>query len=177
MAMLIYLIGYMASGKSQFGQQLSLKLGFEFIDLDQFFEERFRISVPDFFEKYDESAFRQIEHKLLLETTTMDNIVVSTGGGTPCFFDNMQIIKNAGYSIYLKWEIALLAQRLKKAKRKRPLLKNVPDAKLEEKVQNHLEERRIFYEQADFILLAGRNTTDQLLDQIVSTINSFFPKL
>ena len=90
--MRIYLIGYMASGKTQIGHILANRLGFSFTDLDTVFEKQFRISVSDFFEKYDEQAFRLLEQKLLLETKNLDNIVISTGGGTPCFFDNMDFI-------------------------------------------------------------------------------------
>ena len=91
-AMRIYLIGYMASGKSNLGQILAEKLDYSFVDLDYLFEERFRISVFDFFEKYDEDGFRKIEKSLLQETTGWDDVVVATGGGTPCFFDNMRVI-------------------------------------------------------------------------------------
>ena len=90
--MRIYLIGYMASGKSNLGQLLAEKLGYSFIDLDYLFEERFRISVLDFFEKYDEDGFRKIERSILHETLEQDDVVISTGGGTPCFFDNMHFI-------------------------------------------------------------------------------------
>ena len=91
-AMRIYLVGYMASGKSNLGQILAEKLGYAFVDLDYLFEERFRIRVLDFFEKYDEKGFRTIEQSLLHETTGWDNMVIATGGGTPCFFDNMDVI-------------------------------------------------------------------------------------
>ncbi|MFZ4520391.1 MAG: shikimate kinase [Bacteroidales bacterium] len=149
-AVRIYLIGYMASGKSNFGRLLATKLGYAFIDLDYLFEERFRISVLDFFEKYDEQVFRKIERSLLHETLDMEDIVISTGGGTPCFFDNMDFIKYSGTSIYLYWTVPALVQRLRMVKRKRPLLKDVPPSDLEDKVIVHLAQRELFYTRADY---------------------------
>ncbi len=150
--MRIYLIGYMASGKSNLGHQLAEKLGFSFIDLDQMFEERFRISVLDFFEKYDEAGFRKIEQSLLHETRTFENMVISTGGGTPCYFDNMHVIRESGISLYLHWTIPSLVERLKHVKRKRPLLKDIPAEELEDKVTKHLTGREFYYKQADYTI-------------------------
>ncbi len=147
--MRIYLIGYMASGKSNLGKLLAEKLGYKFLDLDYLFEERYRISVLDFFEKYDEDIFRKIEHALLWETIDYEDIVISTGGGTPCFFDNMEFIRKNGISIYLRWEVRSLVYRLKMVKRQRPLLKDIAPAELEGKVSAHLADRMIYYNQAD----------------------------
>jgi shikimate kinase len=142
----------MASGKSNIGRHLAEKLCYEFIDLDYLFEERFKISILDFFEKYDEQVFRKIEHTLLHETMKMDNVVISTGGGTPCFFNNMELIRQAGISIYLCWTIPALVSRLKKVKRKRPLLKDVPATELEGRVTIQLTQREFYYNQADLIV-------------------------
>ncbi|MEI6434250.1 MAG: shikimate kinase [Bacteroidota bacterium] len=176
MPMRIYLIGYMASGKSRLGQILAMKLGFTFIDLDFVFEERFRISISDFFEKYDEDAFRQIERLLLHETTKADNLIVSTGGGTPCFFDNMQIIKKEGFSVYLQLEIPTIVERLGRAKRKRPLLKDFSEPLICEKIRLHLVERSAFYEQADFILKADNESMENLIERIVDRLNGLIPE-
>jgi shikimate kinase len=164
--MRIYLIGYMASGKSNLGRLLADKLGFMFIDLDYLFEERFRISVLDFFAKYDEGVFRKIEHSLLYETIDHDDVVISTGGGTPCYFDNMDIIKRAGISIYLSWELSSLVKRLKMVKRKRPLLKDIPPDELEEKVAEQLALREFYYNQADYVVKGEDFAMDDLVIQI-----------
>jgi shikimate kinase len=150
--MRIYLTGYMASGKSNLGRLVAEKLGFSFIDLDDMFEARFRISVLDFFDRYDEDAFRRIERSLLDETTRMVQTVISTGGGTPCFYDNMDVIKRAGISIYLRWPVTALTERLKVVKRKRPLLRDLSSAELEEKVKLQLSQREIYYKQADIVI-------------------------
>jgi shikimate kinase len=164
--MRIYLIGYMASGKSNFGRKLASKLGYPFLDLDDLFEERYRVSVLDFFEKYDETVFRNLERSLLLETISHDHAVISTGGGTPCFFDNMQVIRQSGVSIYLCWQVNALVQRLMKVKRKRPLLKDLPANELYVKVEMQLKQREPFYNQADIIIDGQEIDLDKLLPLI-----------
>ena len=170
--MRIYLIGYMASGKSFLGSLLAEKLGFEFIDLDYLFEERYRINVADFFEKYDEGIFRKIERSLLHETAGFDDVVVSTGGGTPCFFDNMEFIKQSGISIYLCQTVPELVSRRKGVKRKRPLLRDIPLAELEAKVASQLAERAFFYNQADMVISGEDSDPDKLLQLLRSRMKS-----
>jgi shikimate kinase len=150
--MRIYLVGYMASGKSNLGRELAEALGYQFTDTDQVFEERYRISILDFFAKYDEDAFRSIESQLLRETGALENTVISTGGGTPCFHGNMDFILGSGLSIYLHWEIPDLVERLKIIRKKRPLLKDVPTSGLEDLVRNHMKIRGPFYEQAGIMI-------------------------
>ncbi|MEI6456378.1 MAG: shikimate kinase [bacterium] len=161
--MRIYLVGYMASGKSQVGADLAGRLGFSFVDLDDMFEERYRISIYDFFEKYSERNFRKIEQKLLHETASLDQVMVSTGGGTPCFFDNMAFIKSSGFAIYLRWNIPELVSRLRKVKRKRPLLKEFASKDFQESVTAHLREREFYYNQADYIFEAEAGDFDQVV--------------
>src|ERR1039457_4700587 len=98
--MRVYLIGYMGSGKSRTGSEVASLLNWQFTDLDDLFEERYKISVLDFFEKYDEASFRNIERNLLHDTIDNDNIIISTGGGTACSFDNMDFINLHGTSVY-----------------------------------------------------------------------------
>jgi len=160
--MRIYLIGYMAAGKSRLGRSLAEKLGYRFVDLDLLFEERYRISILDFFDKYDEAAFRIIERSLLHETAGMDDVVVSTGGGTPCFFDNMDFIRQSGFSVYLHLDLPDLMRRIKKVKRKRPLLRVVNAEDLEEKVSAQLNERDHFYRRADLVIHGLEFNTDEL---------------
>jgi len=166
--MRIYLVGYMASGKSQVGSNLAEKLGYSFSDLDVLFKEKYRISIYNFFEKYGESNFRKIEHNMLLETRHLDQAVISTGGGTPCFFNNMAVIKDSGYSVYLRWDIQALVYRLKHVRRKRPVLKEFEGKDLLESVTKHLKDREMFYNQADFIYEAETNDLDRLVKWIKS---------
>jgi shikimate kinase len=146
-----YLIGFMGSGKTSLGKHLSRLLGATFIDLDDVFEERYHIRIYDFFDKYGEENFRKIEKELLIETAGSDNLVVSTGGGTPCFFDNMEFIKDNGVSIYLRMTSRELASRLKSVKKKRPLLKQLSPEMLEEWISAQLLNREPFYLRANYI--------------------------
>ena len=161
--MKIFLIGYMASGKTRLGNELSARIGYPFIDIDALFEEKYRITILDFFEKYEELNFRKIESELLKETLVHDDAVISTGGGTPCFFDNMEVIKNNGISIYLKMSTPALMKRLTLVRKKRPLLKDQSKANLEKFIHHQIAEREIFYKQADFIIQAENISVDSLL--------------
>jgi len=120
--MLVYLIGFMGSGKTTVGKKLAGKLGYDFIDLDEMIEKKYRITINNIFNKFDENAFRLIEQETLTETFKLKNTVISTGGGTPCFFNNMQLINKYGISVYLKMHKQSLYDRLINSKTKRPLL-------------------------------------------------------
>ena len=168
--MKIYLVGYMASGKSKLGNDLSVSTGLSFYDLDDVFEERYRIGIVDFFDKYGESAFRQIEHQLLLETESMDNSIIATGGGTPCSEENIRFIKSQGVCIYLRMNIVDLVERLKSIKKKRPLLREVQLNNLEKFVQCQLEEREPYYLQADYIIDGPISDLKKLTSFITSII-------
>jgi shikimate kinase len=158
----------MASGKSKIGKELADRTGLSFYDLDEVFEERYRIGIVDFFDKYGEPAFRQIEHQLLLETEPLDNMIIATGGGTPCSEENILFIKSHGVSIYIRMSILDLGERLKSLKKKRPLLKDVPTENFEKFVRGQLEERDPYYTQADYIIKGPLND----LKEITSLVNS-----
>jgi shikimate kinase len=168
--MKIYLVGYMASGKSKLGQELSAMTGLAFVDLDEVFEERYKIGIVDFFDKYGDTAFRKIEHQLLLETEFLDQTIIATGGGTPCSEDNIRFIKAHGISIYIRMAVADLAARLKSVKRKRPLLKNVPVDELEQFIGKQLEEREPYYLRADHIIIGPVNDLESLADLLKSLL-------
>jgi shikimate kinase len=148
----IYLVGYMASGKSRLGKELSILTGLSFVDLDAVFEERYRIGIVDFFEKYGDKTFRQIEHKLLLETEMLSNTLIATGGGTSCTDENIRFIKTHGSSFYIRMSVKDLTSRLKTVRKKRPLLMNVPLAGLEAHIREQLVEREPYYLQADHVI-------------------------
>ena len=141
----------MGSGKSGLGRQLAAILGSGFLDLDDLFEERYHLSIYDFFEKYGEDNFRNIERELLLTMPEHDHVVISTGGGTPCFFDNMEFILGSGVSVYLRMTARELSGRLMHVRRKRPLLKNLEPDKFEEWISGQLKAREVFYMKATYI--------------------------
>ena len=146
--MLVFLIGMMGSGKSTFGRKLASFLQYDFIDLDAYIEERQQISISELFEKMGEDSFRKIEHQCLIELSNRKNTVVSTGGGAPCFFNNMELINTAGISVYLKAESAFLASRLKSNKKERPLIAHINDDYLVEFLDEILHRREKYYSQA-----------------------------
>lgn len=164
--MKLYLIGYMASGKSRIGKILAEHTGYDFLDLDEQFEARYRISVLDFFSKYGEALFRELEHKLLLETESLDKTIISTGGGAPCFHDNLSLILQYGTSVYLRMPAQELARRIEKTRKKRPLLYRVEAGNLLTTIQHHLQEREFFYRQANYIVDGPEYPLTKLLELI-----------
>ncbi len=149
--MRVYLIGYMASGKSWLGKELAAAMEYDFIDLDELFETRYRVSILDFFAKYGENLFRSLEENLLRETGSMDRMIISTGGGAPGHFDNMAFILKSGTSIYLRMTLPDLLERISGMKKKRPLLKDIPSSEMESFISRQLAEREPFYLQANHI--------------------------
>lgn len=147
----IYFVGYMGSGKTTTGRKLAAKLNYKFIDLDKLIERTYKTSIPLLFKKYDEQAFRLLEQKMLRGTQSFKQTVISTGGGAPCFFDNMEKINQYGISIYLKLTPEQLMERLKKAQKKRPLIENLDDEQLFEYIKKNLQQREPFYNQAHII--------------------------
>ena len=164
--MRIFLIGYMGSGKTTVGKKLARQLQYRFIDMDEVFEEKYHIQVADFFEKYDENSFREIESNLIKETELIENAVISTGGGTPCFNDNLSWMKRSGLTIYLKLSVLALVNRLTNAKQARPLLKNMNDNELTKFITKQLKERDVFYKEAQ-IITNGENCEIETLAQSI----------
>ena len=146
--MRIYLVGYMYSGKSTVGRRLARALGMRFVDTDILFEERYHTTIPLFFHRYDEAAFRQLERQVLHTTAEMDDVVVATGGGTPCHADNMDWINAHGMSIHLDVPVTCLLQRAAVSRHARPLLAEMSDEEREAHIRRQLAERRPFYSQA-----------------------------
>jgi shikimate kinase len=164
--MRIFLIGYMASGKTRIGKELSLLTGYPFIDTDDLFEERYRISIFDFFERYGEDSFRKIEKNILLETLNFPDAVIATGGGLPCFFDNLEIIRKNGITIYLLVDEEILAGRLFKVKKKRPLLKAKTQSEIKSFLREQLAGREPYYRQANFMVQSGEKAAEEIFELI-----------
>lgn len=148
----VFLIGFMGSGKTHWGRAVAEKSGRPFVDLDSMIEEREGKSIAEIFAESEEAGFRKLERKHLQSLLNVSPSIVATGGGTPCFFDNMAWMKIHGATIYLKIPIEILAKRLKNEREQRPLLKNLGEAELRDFIQNRLLEREPFYRQADCTL-------------------------
>lgn len=161
----VFLVGYMGAGKTTLGKMLSRSLHLEFIDLDHYIENRFRKTVRAIFEEKGEDGFRLIEKNMLHEVGEFDNVLVATGGGTPCFFDNMEYMNRQGVAVYLKTSPEVLHRRLKMAKGKRPLLKDKNDDELMTFICENLSRRSPMYEKAGLIFDASRLDTYEELAQ------------
>jgi shikimate kinase len=152
----IFITGYMGSGKSTAGKKLAADLGYEFIDLDHFIEAQYKMSIPEIFASKGESEFRSIEHNSLKKVLEKTNTVISCGGGTPCYFNNMELMNNNGITIYLKMSVDALVHRLIHAKEKRPLIMGKTETELHAFITRQLEKREDFYDQAQFTV-KGKN--------------------
>ena len=141
----IFLIGYMGAGKTTLGTLLAEELGVDFVDLDLFIEARYQKTIGQIFEEDGEDGFRKIESAVLKEVGTFEGIVISVGGGTPCFYDNMEFMNEAGRTIYLKTSSKVLADRLNTCKSKRPLIKDKSEEELLDFVAQSLKTREPFY--------------------------------
>ncbi len=149
-----FLVGYMGAGKTTIGRLLARKMQLSFIDLDHFIEARYRMKIADIFASKGEDYFRKIEREMLREVATFENVVISTGGGVPCFFDNAELMKKEGISIYLKASPEALFSRLRQAKGQRPILKEKTDGELLEFIRKNLDIRSSYYEQSTLVFNA-----------------------
>jgi len=149
----IFLIGYMGSGKTTIGKLLANRLGWGFVDMDAHIEAKEYKPVSQIFAEKGEQEFRLMEQKCLHEVAEFDDVVISTGGGAPCFFDNMEFMNAHGTTIYLKLSAAELAERLESSHaNKRPLLADRKGEELRLFIAEGLDKREPFYLQAAFFV-------------------------
>ena len=158
--MRIYLVGFMGSGKSFAGKQLAQILDYQFVDLDDYIEDKECATISDIFENRGEQAFRQLESHYLKDFDTVDNIVVATGGGTPCNDINIKHILANGESIYMQANAELLYSRLKNQKENRPLIAEKSKGELLGFISQKLEEREPYYTQATFTQFQTQDDDD-----------------
>ena len=173
--MKIILIGYMGSGKSTIAKLLSKTMQYEFLDLDEIIEKEQNASVSTIFEQKGEVFFRKLEHQVLKRILQSEsNMILSLGGGTPCFFDNMEYMNDCGDTVFLDVEPAVLFRRLRVAKQQRPLLANKSDEELMDFICEALQKRHPFYSKAKHLFKA-----DELEDkrQIQASVDSLRKKL
>lgn len=147
----IFLIGYMGAGKTTVGKDLAKRLGLSFIDLDCYIEGRYLKTVGQIFAEKGEEAFRDIERRMLHEVSMFEDVLISTGGGAPCFFDNMEFMNEAGTTVYLKVSVEELAKRLETCKTTRPVLKGRSGDELRAFIGESLEKRTPHYTKASIV--------------------------
>lgn len=147
----IYLLGFMGCGKSFIGKNLAQMLGWEFLDMDDFIEDNEGMTISKIFAEGGESLFRELERNYLHATYDFSQTVIATGGGAPCFFDNINWMNHNGKTIYLNTPIHILVERLKKETAHRPLLADKTSDELNHYITTKLEDRNPYYEQAQII--------------------------
>jgi shikimate kinase len=162
--MKIFLIGFMGSGKTHWGRQISAKLNLPFYDLDTVIIDREKRSVADIFAAKGEEYFRYMEKETLEDLSAgQESFILSCGGGTPCFFNNIEFMKKNGKVIWLNTSIDVLTHRLQRERISRPLISNVDAEDLRRYIVKKLSERRMYYQQADVTVDEEKTTLDELI--------------
>ena len=156
----------MGAGKTTAARRLANRLGWDVADTDDLFEAKYHISVCDFFHKYDEPLYRKLESEVLKATESLENVVISTGGGTACYFDNMEWMNQHGLTIFMRISTEAVVNRLVHAKRKRPLAEGKSEEELAAFVSQHYASRIPFYEQARLTAKSENRDLDTLIGQI-----------
>lgn len=166
--MRIFLIGFMGSGKSTMGKLLASLLNLTFIDLDVYLEGKYFKTIPQIFAEEGEAGFREKERKVLEEVASFDDVIVATGGGAPCFFDNMELMNRTGYCIFLDVDTDSLVTRLIHSKTERPLINGKSPGELKLFIESLMQKRRPFYERAHYVLKGNEIHPQQIIDVVKS---------
>jgi len=165
--MRLYLIGFMGSGKSTLGREVADRLGISFWDLDEYVESKAQKSIPVIFEEEGEAYFRNLEKGALHDSFDLGAGIISTGGGSPCFFDNMKAINRNGTSVFLNASVDELVKRLKGEQEQRPLLKGKSDEELTHFIATKLSGRLPFYEKAHYEIDTDGFSIYELTDMLI----------
>ena len=170
----IFLVGFMGSGKSTLGKALSKATGLRFIDLDTYIECRYHANVRDIFAEKGESGFRDIEQRMIREVSDFEDVIVACGGGTPCFFNNMEVMNCSGPIVLPDASVPRLLERLKLGRRRRPLIAAMTDTELEAYITHALSARMPYYSQAAETFPADRlDTAAQIAESVSAFIGRF----
>jgi shikimate kinase len=162
--MKVFVIGFMGCGKTTWGRKLANHLGYEFMDLDHVLEARVGMTIAEYFTTHSHDAFRELESQVLKETDYPENVIVSTGGGLPCFFDNLDWMNASGQTLYIKLSPKTLAERLDKGKTTRPLIAGKHGEELVTFIAEKLAEREGFYNRATHVVNGIDMSVEMLAD-------------
>ncbi|HEY1010730.1 MAG: shikimate kinase [Daejeonella sp.] len=160
--MKVFLIGFMGSGKTTIGKKLANYLKYDFIDLDKFIEARAGMTIVEYFAAHGEAAFREMESEVLQKTDYPENVIIATGGGTPCYSNNMEWMNEHGKVAYLSLPPKALASRLENSTADRPLIRNLKGDDLVDFITEKLKEREVFYNQSKCVISASDLTAERL---------------
>ena len=165
--MKIFLIGFMVSGKSYWGRQLSEKLMLPFFDLDEQIESHEGKKINQLFAENGEEHFRLLEKDTLhIITESHESFIMATGGGTPCYFNNIDYMNNAGTTVWVNTPVEILFERLVKEKANRPLLKDLDDTQIKGFILKKFSNRKIYYEQAEISIEEDSKSIDNIVEKI-----------
>ena len=170
----IFLIGYMGAGKTTLGRALAKDMNIQFIDMDSYIETRFCKTISKIFAEKGEDGFREIERRILHEVGDFEDVIISTGGGTPCFFDNIEYMNRQGATVFLDVPVERLFIRLSIARKKRPLIMGKSDEELRCFIAEQLAKRLPHYSKAK-----QKFTADRLEDvkQIEASVKEFLQQI
>ncbi|MFO8000272.1 MAG: shikimate kinase [Marinilabilia sp.] len=167
---IVYLTGFMGSGKSTLGHILGRMLKYQFIDLDRLIEEKERATIPELFARFGEERFRELERLAVHETTKMAGTVIATGGGAPCFFDNMEVMNKNGTTVYLQLSPETLVRRLLPGQESRPLIAGKSEDELQAFIRDRLKERAPYYQKAHIIADTDKLSPEETARTIVQAM-------
>lgn len=166
----IIILGYMGAGKTTLGRRLAMRLGLSFYDLDWYIESRMRKTIARIFAESGEDGFRLIERNMLHEVAEFEDVVVSCGGGTPCFFDNMEYLNTQGDTVYLKASTEVLCRHLQMGRTERPLIKGKSPEELHTYISEQLAKREAYYMKAKHIfdvnIMDDRSKIEKSVDDL-----------
>ena len=163
----IFLTGYMGAGKTTLGKAFAREVGLSFIDLDWYIESRFHKTIALLFAERGEEGFRQLERNLLHEVGEFEDVVISTGGGTPCFFDNMDYMNAQGQTVFLDVDVETLFRRLRVATQQRPILRGKSEEELRAFIETALANRAPHYTQARYCFDGSRlESCEQITESV-----------
>lgn len=164
----ILLIGFMAAGKTTLGKALARELGLQFIDLDHYIESRYHCTVSQLFAERGEEVFRQIERNMLHEVAEFEDVIIATGGGTPCFYDNMEYMNAQGITVFLDASIDVIYTRLTIARVQRPLVAGKSAEELRAYIADMLNRRLFYYTRATHTFCANMLENAEQVNQSVA---------
>ncbi|SMC45430.1 shikimate kinase [Moheibacter sediminis] len=170
--MKVSLIGYMGSGKTTIGKELAEKLKTDFLDLDKLIENHTKKTISELFKELGEIRFRKIEREVLMDIlNTKSDFILAVGGGTPVYYDNMNLINEETISIYLRANPKFLSERLINEKLSRPMIAHLADEDLLEFIAKHLFERRNFYEESNFKIDIQFKSVSEISEEIIHLVD------
>lgn len=170
--MRIFLIGFMGSGKTTIGKILAERLGWSFVDMDAFIEKKYFKTITQLFEEKGEHGFREIEHQVLVDLSEFEHTIISTGGGAPCFYNNVEIMTTKGTCVYLQLSVKELLARLQSGKAERPLISNKNAEELYTYIEQTLSIREPFYRKASFVIDCNKKSIADVAALILTNIET-----